>query len=106
MAGRLVDFTTYPRRTSAPNGHMDTSRVDLPVLSMGMACHATQHFCGDAVPERINGFIYLSLDADDTYSLKVTRAGDRHSLILQGDHLSGTAPLLREILCWLFGVPA
>jgi hypothetical protein len=106
MAGRLVDFATYPRRTPSANGHMDTLPDDLPVLTMGMACHATQRTCCDAVPERINGFVYLSLDADDTYSLKVTRAGDRHSLILQGDHLSGTAPLLREILCWLFGVPA
>lgn len=112
MTARVVDLAKHSRRTPSPNGRAANGHVPaalvpmIPTLSIDFVSLASQRRRAGEIPATAEGRVYVLVNADDTWTVKVTRAGDKHGLLLEGTEAASAPVIMRQIICWLFGVPA
>lgn len=112
MTARVVDLAQHSRKTPSANGHVPNGHVParvlpiVPVLSIDFVSLASQRCRADEIPATAEGRVYVLINRDDTWTVKATRAGDTHSLLLEGTAASSAPVIMRQIISWLFGVPA
>jgi hypothetical protein len=107
MTARVVDLAQHSRRKQSPNGRIPTRRIpSIPTLSIDVITLASQRQRASEIPATAEGRVYVLINPDNTFTLKVARHGDKQSLILQGTEASSAPLIMREVICWLFGVPA
>lgn len=76
-------------------------------LRVDLAAMATDRQRMSELPAVADGVIRIEVDPDDSWVVKVARSDDLEtSLILRGTRDASAPRVLREVLCWLFGVPA
>jgi hypothetical protein len=106
MTARVVDLAQHSRNKPSPNGHKPPPRPpSIPTLSIDFVAGASQRCQANEIPATAEGRVYVEILPDNTFTVKVARMGEKHSLILQGTEASSAPVIMREIICWLFGVP-
>jgi hypothetical protein len=107
MTARVVDFAQHTRDNRSPNGRVSVLKgPSIPTLSIDFVTGASQRCRASEIPATAEGRVYVLINPDNTFTLKVSRPGEKHSLILQGTEATSAPLIMREVICWLFGVPA
>lgn len=112
MTGRIIDIAERSRDKRAvhqpePNGHRSSKHSpSIPQLNVDVLTLVSQRQRISDLPATAEGRLYIVVNPDNSWEVKVARADERHSLILRGTEAASTPTTLREIVCWLFGVPA
>jgi hypothetical protein len=102
MTARVVDLAQRSRNRS-PNGRVHQPPT-VPTLSVDIAAFASQRCRANDIPATADGRLYLLINPDNTFTVKIARAGESHSLVLQGSNATSAPVILREILSWLYGI--
>jgi hypothetical protein len=107
MTARVVDLAKHAQAKRSLNGHGPPRQAaDTRTLSIDFLSSASQRDSVDDMPTTADGRVYVLINPDNTFTLKVAREGEKNSLILQGTEASSAPLIMREVICWLFGVPA
>jgi hypothetical protein len=106
MTARVVDLAKHAQKKQSPNGRLAVCRTpSVPTLSIDFVTGASQRGPVNAIPATAEGRVYVLINPDNSFEVKVARLGDKHSLILTGTEASSAPRIMREIISWLFGVP-
>lgn len=107
MTARVIDLAQHAWTKQSPNGRASLHRISaIPTLSIDFVSLASQRRQANEIPATAEGRVYVLINPDNTFTVKVARAGEGHSLMLTGSEQSSAPVIMREIISWLFGVPA
>src|SRR4051794_24620782 len=112
MSGRVIDLSERSRQRQAQG--KDERAVPLsknevlptPTVNAELLTLATRIWPLTGRQETAEGRLHVLVRPDDSWEVNVERADEGSGLLLRGEQSSSAANALREIVSWLFGIPA
>jgi hypothetical protein len=84
-----------------PDESFPTSTVQAELLTL-----ATRRWSRTGRLDTAEGRLSILVRPDDSWEVNVEREGSGNGVLLGGEKSSSAANALREIVSWLFGIPA
>lgn len=110
MNGRVIDLAEHSRKRQCRHERAacasSSEVLPTPTVNAELLTLATRKWPRSGRQETAEGRLHVVVRPDDSWEVNVERAGEGSGLLLRGEQSSSAANALREIVSWLFGIPA
>lgn len=112
MDGRVIDLAERSRQRQAQSESDNATCgpknevLPTPTVNAELLTLATRKWPRSGRQDTAEGRLHVIVRPDDSWEVNVERAGEGSGLLLRGEQSSSAANALREIVSWLFGIPA